>query len=67
MAASTAAGPRGQRAVVYMKQEGRGIGLLNKIKAEGIDVVERIPVVIPPIAFDEGSPDVKKKKMGHML
>jgi len=110
-------------AVVYMKQEGRGIGLLNKIKAyqlqdlgldtieanqflelpvdardykvaakiiellkirsislltnspdkidqlkaEGIDVVDRIPVVIPSTAFDEGYLDVKKNKMGHML
>jgi GTP cyclohydrolase II len=54
-------------AVVYMKQEDRGIGLLNKIKAEGIDVVDRIPVVIPSTAFDEGYLDVKKNKMGHML
>jgi GTP cyclohydrolase II len=110
-------------AVVYMKQEGRGIGLLNKIKAyqlqdlgldtieanqfldlpvdardykvaariiqllkiksvalltnspdkieqltaEGIEVAERIPVVIPPTSDDEGYLDVKKKKMGHML
>ena len=110
-------------AVIYLRQEGRGIGLLNKIrayelqdlgldtieanqylglpvdardyrvaakiiellkirsvtlltnspdkigqlKAEGIDVVDRIPVIIPPTAFDEGYLDVKKKKMGHML
>ena len=54
-------------AVVYMKQEGRGIGLLNTIKAEGIDDVDRIPVVIPPTAFDEDYLDVKKKKMGHLL
>ncbi len=106
-----------------MKQEGRGIGLLNKIKAyqlqdlgldtieanqfldlpvdardykvaariiqllkirsvalmtnnpdkigqltaEGIEVVDRIPVVIPPTPEDEGYLDVKKNKMGHML
>jgi GTP cyclohydrolase II len=110
-------------AVVYMKQEGRGIGLLNKIKAyqlqdlgldtieanqfldlpvdardykvaariiqllkirsvalltnnpdkigqltaEGIEVADRIPIIIPPTAHDEGYLDVKKKKMGHML
>jgi GTP cyclohydrolase II len=110
-------------AVIYLKQEGRGIGLLNKIKAyqlqdlgldtieanqflekpvdardykvaariielleirsvalltnspdkikqlkaEGIDVVERIPVVIPANRFDKGYLDVKKQKMGHML
>jgi GTP cyclohydrolase II len=110
-------------AVVYMKQEGRGIGLLNKIKAyqlqdlgldtieanqfldlpvdardykvaariiqllkirsvalltnnpdkigqltaEGIEVVDRIPIIITPTAHDEGYLDVKKKKMGHML
>ncbi len=113
--------PRG--AVVYLKQEGRGIGLLNKIKAyqlqdlgldtieanqyldlpvdardykvaariiellkiksislltnnpdkigqlqaEGINVVERIPVVIEPTAFSKKYLDVKKKKMGHMI
>lgn len=110
-------------AVIYLKQEGRGIGLLNKIKAyqlqdlgldtieanqfldlpvdardykvaariiellgirsislltnspdkmaqlkaEGILIVDRIPVVIAPTAFDEGYLDVKKNKMGHML
>jgi GTP cyclohydrolase II len=102
-------------AVVYLKQEGRGIGLLNKIKAyqlqdlgldtieanqfldlpvdardykvaariiellrirsislltnnpdkidqlkaEGISIVDRIPIVIPPTVFDEGYLDVK--------
>jgi GTP cyclohydrolase II len=110
-------------AVIYLKQEGRGIGLLNKIKAyqlqdlgldtieanqyldlpvdardykvaariiellhirsvalltnnpdkigqlkaEGINIVDRIPIVIPANRHDEGYLDVKKQKMGHML
>jgi GTP cyclohydrolase II len=110
-------------AVIYLKQEGRGIGLLNKIKAyqlqdlgldtveanlylgfpseardykvaakivrllgiqsaalmtnnpdkidklsaEGIKVVDRIPIVIPPNPFSEGYLDTKKSKMSHML
>ncbi len=110
-------------AVVYLKQEGRGIGLLNKIKAyqlqdlgldtveanqflelpvdardykvaariiqllkirsvslltnnpdkidqlkaEGIDVVDRIPIVIPPNRYDEDYLDVKRHKMGHLI
>jgi GTP cyclohydrolase II len=110
-------------AVIYLKQEGRGIGLLNKIKAyqlqdlgldtieanqfldlpvdardykvaakiielldilsislltnnpdkieqlraEGIDVAERIPVIIEPNKHSKSYLDVKKKKMGHMI
>ena len=110
-------------AVIYLKQEGRGIGLLNKIKAyqlqdlgldtieanqyldlpvdardygvaakiitllkirsvalltnnpdkigqlkaHGIEVVSRIPIVIPANRHDEGYLDVKKNKMGHLL
>jgi GTP cyclohydrolase II len=109
--------------VIYLKQEGRGIGLLNKIrayqlqdlgldtveanqyldlpvdardykvaakiidllkirsvslltnnpdkidqlKAEGINVVDRIPIVIPANRHDKDYLDVKKQKMGHML
>jgi GTP cyclohydrolase II len=109
--------------VIYLKQEGRGIGLLNKIrayqlqdlgldtveanqyldlpvdardykvaariidllkirsvalltnnpdkigqlKAEGIDVVDRIPIIIPANRHDRDYLDVKKQKMGHML
>jgi GTP cyclohydrolase II len=116
-------GKRPRGAVIYLKQEGRGIGLLNKIKAyqlqdlgldtveanqylelpvdardykvaakiiellkiksvslltnnpdkieqlraEGIEVAERIPVVIEPTKFSRGYLDVKKEKMGHML
>jgi GTP cyclohydrolase II len=110
-------------AVIYLKQEGRGIGLLNKIKAYqlqdlgldtieanqyldmpvdardytvaariidmlkirsvalltnnpdkigqltslGIEVVDRIPIVIPANRHDRGYLDVKKEKMGHLL
>jgi GTP cyclohydrolase II len=110
-------------AVIYLKQEGRGIGLLNKIKAyqlqdlgldtieanqfldlpvdardykvaakiiellgiksillltnnpdkigqlrlEGIEVADRIPVVIPANVHSKDYLDVKKDKMGHML
>jgi GTP cyclohydrolase II len=109
--------------VIYLKQEGRGIGLLNKIrayqlqdlgldtveanqyldlpvdardykvaakiidllkirsvslltnnpdkidqlKAEGINVVDRIPIVMPANRHDRDYLDVKKQKMGHML
>jgi GTP cyclohydrolase II len=110
-------------AVVYMRQEGRGIGLLNKIKAyrlqelgldtveanvylgfpgeardykvaakilgllgieslrlltnnpdkieklqaEGVEVDGRIPLVIPPNAWDEGYLSVKREKMRHLI
>jgi len=110
-------------AVIYLKQEGRGIGLLNKIKAyqlqdlgldtveanqflnmpvdardykvaakiiqllkirsvalltnnpdkmkqlraEGINVADRIPIVIPSNGYDEDYLDVKKRKMGHLI
>ena len=109
--------------VIYLKQEGRGIGLLNKLKAyqlqdlgldtveanqylnlpvdardykvaasiidllkirsvslltnnpdkidqlkaEGINVVDRIPIVIPGNGHDEGYLEVKREKMGHLL
>jgi GTP cyclohydrolase II len=110
-------------AVIYLKQEGRGIGLLNKIKAyqlqdlgldtveanqfldlpvdardykvaakiiellgirsislltnnpdkirqlttEGINVAERIPVIIEANKHSKNYLDIKKDKMGHML
>jgi GTP cyclohydrolase II len=82
--------------VIYLKQEGRGIGLLNKIKAYqlqdlGLDTIEanqyldmpvdsrdyrvaakvnvvgRIPIVIPANRHDAGYLDVKKNKMGHLI
>jgi GTP cyclohydrolase II len=110
-------------AVIYLKQEGRGIGLLNKIKAyqlqdlgldtieanqfldlpvdardykvaakiiellgiksillltnnpdkigqlkaEGVEIAGRIPVIIEPNAHSRDYLDVKRDKMGHML
>jgi GTP cyclohydrolase II len=110
-------------AVIYLRQEGRGIGLLNKIKAyrlqelgldtveanlylgfpdeardykvaakilallkirslrlltnnpdkitklkaEGVAVEGRIPLVIAPNPHDEGYLAVKREKMGHLL
>jgi GTP cyclohydrolase II len=110
-------------AVLYLRQEGRGIGLLNKIKAyrlqelgldtveanlylgfpdeardykvaakilallgieslklmtnnpdkidklraEGVNVEERIPIVIPPNSHDGSYLAVKRDKMGHLL
>ncbi len=110
-------------AVVYMKQEGRGIGLLNKIKAyqlqdlgldtveanlylgypdeardyavaariiellgirsvalmtnnpdkiekltaEGVSVVDRIPIVIPPNVHDQEYLATKRERMNHLL
>jgi GTP cyclohydrolase II len=115
-------GQREAGAVIYLRQEGRGIGLLNKIKAyrlqelgldtveanlylgfpgesrdyraaakiisllkiksvalltnnpdkmkkllaEGVAVVDRIPIVIPANPHDEGYLAIKKEKMGHL-
>jgi GTP cyclohydrolase II len=113
---------KGVGAVVYMKQEGRGIGLLNKIKAyqlqdlgldtveanqylgfpseareyavaakiigilgitsvslmtnnpdkidklsaEGVVVVDRIPIVIPSNPHDADYLDTKRERMNHL-
>ena len=113
----------GRGAVLYMRQEGRGIGLENKLHAyrkqeEGLDtveanvalgfppdlrdygegaqmlvdlgirklrlmtnnpckiaglegygleIVERVPIVIPPNAHDRRYLDTKKTKMGHLI
>lgn len=116
-------GKEGRGAVLYMRQEGRGIGLANKLHAykkqeEGLDtveanvalgfppdlrdygegaqmlvdlgirklrlmtnnpckiaglegygleIVERVPIVIPPNCHDRRYLDTKKSKMGHLI
>jgi 3,4-dihydroxy 2-butanone 4-phosphate synthase/GTP cyclohydrolase II len=113
----------GKGAVIYMHQEGRGIGLINKLKAYvlqdegrdtveanielgfrpdlrdyglgaqiikdldikklklltnnpkkiiglegyGIEVVERVPIEIPPNEINKKYLETKREKMGHML
>jgi 3,4-dihydroxy 2-butanone 4-phosphate synthase/GTP cyclohydrolase II len=116
-------GQEGRGVLLYMRQEGRGIGLLNKLKAyhlqdqgfdtveanvhlgfpadardyssavamlrdlgaervrlmtnnprkvdalslNGIDVVERVPLVIPSREQNQRYLDVKRRKLGHWL
>lgn len=113
----------GRGAILYMRQEGRGIGLANKLHAYhlqergldtveanvalgfapdlrdygegaqilvdlgirklrlmtnnpckiaglegyGLEIVERVPVVIPPTAYDRRYLETKKEKMGHLI
>ncbi len=40
---------------------------IDQLKAEGIDVVDRIPIVIPANGHDQGYLEAKREKMGHLL
>jgi 3,4-dihydroxy 2-butanone 4-phosphate synthase/GTP cyclohydrolase II len=116
-------GNEGRGVLIYLRQEGRGIGLLNKLRAYhlqdngfdtveanlelglpidrrdygraarilrdlgvshvrlmtnnpdkvaglanlGIEVVERLPLVVPPTAQNAHYLEVKQQKMGHLL
>ena len=107
--------------VIYLRQEGRNIGLLNKINAyalqdkglntieanhqlgfaadertyevvtfilnyfkiekiklltnnpdkinsiSGIEIIERVPIIMKPNEFNEGYLDIKRDEMGHLL
>src|SRR6266566_3408819 len=82
----------GSGVVVYLDQEGRGIGLLNKLKAYelqdaghdtveanrelgfkpdlrnyGLEIVERVPIVMTPSDENRSYLDVKRDKLGHLL
>ena len=113
----------GRGVVLYMRQEGRGIGLANKLhsykmqeegldtveanvalgfkpdlrdygegaqilvdlgvrklrlltnnpckiaglEGYGLEIVERVPIIIPPNAYDRRYLDTKRDKMGHMI
>jgi GTP cyclohydrolase II len=40
---------------------------ITKLKAEGVAVRGRIPLIIEPNPYDKGYLDVKREKMGHLL
>ena len=40
---------------------------MEKLKAEGVAVDGRLPLVIAPNPHDEGYLSVKREKMGHLL
>jgi GTP cyclohydrolase II len=40
---------------------------IDQLKKAKVEVVGRIPIVIPANRHDEGYLDVKKRKMGHMI
>jgi 3,4-dihydroxy 2-butanone 4-phosphate synthase/GTP cyclohydrolase II len=116
-------GEEGRGVIVYLDQEGRGIGLLNKLRAYelqdsgadtvqanqklgfapdlrnygigaqilrdlglstirvmtnnprklvgidgyGLEIVERVPLTVPPHPENQGYLDVKRDKLGHLL
>jgi len=37
------------------------------LQGYGLEIVERVPLVIPPSRFNQRYLDTKKNKMGHLL
>jgi GTP cyclohydrolase II len=40
---------------------------IQKLSAEGISVVDRIPIVIPPNPYDEAYLETKRDRMNHLF
>ena len=60
----------GRGVIFYLQQEGRGIGLSNKIKAlkdMGIEVNQRIPLFSDTNKYNEKYISTKKSKLGHLI
>ena len=60
----------GRGAIVYQLQEGRGLGIINKIRAleqSGLDVVARVALEVTPHRAASSYLRTKKVRMGHLL
>jgi 3,4-dihydroxy 2-butanone 4-phosphate synthase/GTP cyclohydrolase II len=42
-------------------------GKIAGLEGYGLEIVERVPIVVPANPFDAKYLDTKKEKMGHML
>jgi GTP cyclohydrolase II len=40
---------------------------IEKLRNEGVTVVDRIPIVIPPNPFDETYLKTKRERMNHLI
>ena len=40
---------------------------IRGLSGYGIEIVERVPIVIPPGEFDRRYLDTKRDKMGHLI